>query len=714
MLPGAVLILAVVICYLPALRNGFIWDDDSYLTQNSLIRDEDGLRRIWFEPLASPQYYPLVFTTFRLEHHLWGFNPFGYHLVNVLLHAAAALLLWLLLRRLTVPGAWLAALWFGIHPVQVESVAWITERKNVLSGFFYLAAFHACLHALRMEGRSEESGDPSRRNLDRGWYALALLLFTGAILAKTVTATLPIAVALVWWWKRDRGWPVAWKALTPFAALGACAGVMTVWIEAHHVGAQGAAWFLPPLERVLVAGRALWFYAGKLLYPRKLMFMYPRWRIDTGDWRHYVPPLAAVVLLLVLWRLRVRLGRGPLTGVLFFAATLAPALGFVNVYPMRYSFVADHFQYLACIGPLALIAAAGTRMGAWLGKRAGRRWLTVAGMALVVLLASVLLGRATWRQTADYQNERTLWVNTLERNPQSAIAHLNLGIILGREGRLDEALGHFRSSRELEPEDAESHHNIGKILLLQGKHQEAKEAFETALRLDPWSPASMTGLGAALAALGDRPGAERRYRQALAIAPDQWQAAYNLGQLLVDEGKLDEAVVRLRDLLRSRPEEPSVHFLLGVALDRGGQAREAAAEHREALRLRPDDAPMRIQYGLILARLGDAAGAITQLREALRLRPDDGEVRYHLARALELDGRKEEALGAYREAVRLRPDDPDSLNDLGALLAERGEKVEAIRHFREALRLRPDFAEARANLNRLINRPRHRGAGAGQ
>ncbi|HOW19171.1 MAG TPA: O-GlcNAc transferase, partial [Phycisphaerae bacterium] len=341
-LPAAAgLLLLALAVYIPAMRGGFVWDDDDYVTENRTLRSLDGLGRIWFDIRATPQYYPLVFTSFWLEYHLWDSRPGGYHVVNILLHGTSAVLLWLVLRRLAVPGAWFAAAVFAVHPVHVESVAWITERKNVLSGVFYLSA---ALVWLRFAGLDcPRAAEPRRRSL----YAIGLFLFACALLSKSVTASLPAALLLVLWWKRGRIARGDFLPLVPFFALGAVMGLITAWVERHHVGAEGAEWALSAAERCLIAGRALWFYAAKLIWPVRLTFIYPRWPIDSGVWWQYLYPIAAVAAIGLLWGLRRRIGRGPLVAVLFFAITLAPALGFFDVYPMRYSFVADHFQYHA-------------------------------------------------------------------------------------------------------------------------------------------------------------------------------------------------------------------------------------------------------------------------------------------------------------------------------------------------------------------------------
>ena len=318
-MPALLLVGLTAGAYIPAMSGGFIWDDDDYVQDNLTLRSLEGLGQIWFQPGATRQYYPLVHTTYWLEYRLWGLDPTGYHVVNVILHALSAVLVWRLLIRLKVSGAWAAAALFALHPVHVESVAWITERKNALSGAFYLGAAWAYL-------RYEEAHSPRL-------YWAALFLFAAALLSKTVTCTLPAALLLVLWWKGQTPMRRTAVALVPFFALGAAMSGMTVWMEKHSVGAWGPEWDLSLVERGLIAGRALWFYAAKLLVPLNLTFIYPRWAIDaTAVWQ-YLYPIGALGVGALLWAFRERLGRGPLTGVLFFAGTLTPALGFFQLLP---------------------------------------------------------------------------------------------------------------------------------------------------------------------------------------------------------------------------------------------------------------------------------------------------------------------------------------------------------------------------------------------
>ena len=515
------LVLLVVAAHLMALPAGFVWDDDDYVTENPTLLDARGLARIWTEIGAVPQYYPLVHTTFWIERHLWGERPAGYHAVNVLLHAASALLVWTILRRLNVPGAWLAAALFGVHPVHAESVAWITERKNVLSGVFYLGALLAWI---------------DRR---RGW---SLGLFVGALLSKTVTATLPAVLLLLAWWQRGRITKDDVVPTLPYFALGAGAGALTSWMERFHVGASGGDWALGFLERIQVAGAAVWFYLGKLLWPHPLMFIYPRWKVDTWGPEAWLAPLAVVAVLAALWKLRGRIGRGPLAAALFFGITLAPALGFVNVYPFRFSYVADHFQYLASLGPLALAAACASRLD--------RRVLAPVGAVVLAVLSAL-----TWRQETAYRDEETLWRRTIETNPKVFIAQNNLGGMLMQRGENEAAKIHFQRAAALEPTYPEAYDNLGILLHREGRLDEAIGRYREAIRLDP------------------------RYSF----------AHNNLGISLAEAGRIDEAIASFREAIRLKPDFARAHFNLGVALYKKGDRPGAIAALREAARLAPDD-----------------------------------------------------------------------------------------------------------------------------
>ena len=508
---AAVLVALTLLAYLPALRAGFVWDDDLHVTQNEVLRTWPGLVDIWLRPGAILQYYPLTHTSWWIQYHLWGLAPLGYHLVNVLLHGASATVLWLVLRRLCVPGAWMAAAVFALHPVHVESVAWVTELKNVQSGFFYLLAL---LGFLRWALADEAAPGNGRRV-----YAASFLCFVCAVLSKSITCTLPAAVALVLWWKRGRLAPDRILALVPLAIVSVAAGAQTAWWERRYVGAVGPEWVLSLPERCLVAGRALWFYAAKLAWPTRLAFIYPRWTLDPHAWWQWLLPLGAVVVLVALAALRRRLGAAPLVAALYFVVTLGPALGFVDVYPFRYSFVADHFQYLASIGLIALLVGAGTR--------ATERMLPAARWPLgAVVLA--LLAVLVWRQAGIYETPETLWRATLAKNPSAWMAHNNLGLALQGAGRLEEAAAHYRDAIRLRPAYPEALYNLGNVLAAQGRPAEAEAQYERALAFDDRFAAVHNNLGNVLVMQGKVEEGKRHYRRALELNPGYADARRNL------------------------------------------------------------------------------------------------------------------------------------------------------------------------------------------
>ena len=549
---GALIVAAVLIVYIPVWQAGFIWDDDQYVTRNLTLRDAAGLKRIWLDIGATPQYYPLVFTTFWGERQLWGVNhPAGYHIMNVLLHAANAVLVWLVLRRLRIRGAWLGAIFFAIHPVHVESVAWVSERKNVLSGLFYLAAL---LAYFRFSGIDQRNDAPPNR-----WpfYILSLIFFAAALLSKTVTCTLPAALALILWCKKQ---PFQWQKfvpLIPMVLLAVPAAMITAGLEQHHVGAWGQEWDFSFLERALIAGRAVWFYLYSIFAPINLMFIYPRWKIDTGQWWQFLFPAGVAIALGLLWFWRKRLGKGPLVACLFFVGTLTPALGFVNVYPMRFSFVADHFQYLASIGVIALTAAAATRVCArWPGP--GR---VILALALIGLMA------ITWTQEGKYQSSQALWNDTIRRNPEAWIAHNNLSEPLLAQHDFVGAAQHASIAVDLRPDYAPAYNNLGLALQEMGHMAEAVQQFRKAIELEPTLPQPRLNLAEILINRNDLDGAEREYLRAIESAPQLADAHYNYAVLLAMRHRKADAVRECETACRLDPDDRQSQLLLHTLTD---------------------------------------------------------------------------------------------------------------------------------------------------
>ena len=600
---------ATFLAYQPAWRGGLVWDDDAHVTRTDL-RSAHGLWRIWTDLKATQQYYPLLHSAFWIEHKLWGDATLGYHLVNIALHVLAAFLVWVILRRLNIGGAFLAAAIFALHPVHVESVAWITELKNTLSAVFYLGAALAYL-----------SFDGKRRG---GWYALAMALFLLGLMSKTVTATLPAALLVVFWFKRGR---LSWRRdvlpLIPFFVLGAAAGLFTAWVERTLIGAQGADFNLAPIERCLIAGRAIWFYLGKLFWPSGLVFIYPRWQVSAAAGWQYLFPVAAVALLAACW-LRRRRTRGPLAAILFFVGTLVPVLGFFNVYPFLYSFVADHFQYLASLG---IIAAVSAGMATLLRRRP--RWVRPAGYGLALALLATLWV-LSWRQSRMYTDSERLYLTTIDRNPKCWMAHNNLAEALSASGRTSEAIPHYEEALRLNPKMADIHSNLGVALAATGRVPESIAHFQEALRQQPKLVEARTNLGIALCRLD----------------------------------RISEGIEHFQEALRQRPDYPVAHYNLGVAFTATGRGNEAIAQYQEALRQRPDYPDAHNNLGLALCRLGQFSQAILHFQEALRQRPDYPEAHNNLGIALAAAGRVDEAIAQYQEALRLRPDYPQARKNL--------------------------------------------------
>ncbi len=437
----AFLLFATVVVYLPAIQAGFIWDDPEYVLHNQTLRTLDGLRQMWLVPTSLPQWYPLVHTTFWIEYHLVGTEPLLYHIDNVLLHAISCILLWRLLKKLDVPGAYFAACIFAVHPVMVESVAWVTERKNVLSLMFYLLAMRVYLFQFaptNLAPTNQEGTTPDWRAL-----ALAFVFFLAALFSKTVTASFPAAILLILWWKHGRLRLRDVLPLIPFFIVAIVMGGVTGYLEKHHVGASGE--ITPELrlsiiQRCLIAGRAIWFYLGKLMFPHPLTFIYPRWNsIDAPTLSQWSFPAMVIVATGILLALRTRVGRGPLVAWLLFCGTLFPALGFVNVYPMRYSFVADHFQYHAAIAMIVLVASG-------LSYVKGRMRWAISG----ALVAG--LGFLTWNQAHIYKDAETLWRDTLAKNPGSWMVWTNVGNALAAQKRYDDAIPYYDQASDARSE----------------------------------------------------------------------------------------------------------------------------------------------------------------------------------------------------------------------------------------------------------------------
>lgn len=695
-----ILIFALLlVCYWPALHGGFLWDDQAHVTSPEL-RSLEGLRRIWFELGATQQYYPVLHTAFWLEHRLWGDATFPYHLCNLLFHTASCCLLALVLRRLINLGTrqdseikpvslryagWLAAVIFAVHPVCVESVAWISEQKNTLSLVFYLLA-----------GLAYFDYNATRKQ----WlYGKASLFFILALGTKSVTASLPAALLVVFWWKNGK---LSWRdirPLIPWFGLALMAGLFTAWIERKIIGAEGAAFDFTLAQRVLLAGRVIGFYASKLVWPVNLMFVYPHWEITAGGSYGFL--LGAIGVTALLWILRRRT-RGPLAAWLFFAGSLFPVLGFFNVYPFIFSYVADHFQYLPAMGLIA-----GTATGTiWLLAKApptirASGW--IIGVGLIALLAI-----QSNRQSRIYTDSETLYRQTIARNPNYWLGENNLAFFLANvPGRLPQALPHYERALQIRPDYAEAEVNLANALMtLPGRQSEALVHYEHALQSKPDFAEAAYNAANVLATQPDRiRDAVVYYHRALKIKPGFVAAHINLANLLATfPDQVPEALAHYKRALQLEPHSVEAHYnLAGVLAALPNRMPDAVAHYEEALRLKPDFAEAHLGLANALATMpGRLPEALLHYEEAGRIRPNFAEMHYGYANVLaQLPGRMSDALTHYLAALRINPDYAAAHNNLAVFYARKGQFEEAKKHWKRALELNPAYNDARRNLDIL-------------
>ncbi|MGC3967306.1 MAG: tetratricopeptide repeat protein [Pirellulales bacterium] len=683
------------------------------------------------------QYFPALHTLWWLEWRAFGDNPRGYHVVNLLLHFTACVLLARVVRLLALPGPWFAAALFALHPLCVESVAWITEGKNTLSLCFLLAslASHLRSEGFRTEASAGESseraslktsgGDQSDVHvLDSGissddaraatsvpashllaWYLASLTLFTLAVLSKTNAVALPGVILVILAWKRGRLSIRDVLRIVPMVVIGAAVALIVVGVERNLQGSGRSEFDWPWIERLIVAGRACWFYVAKIFWPHPLSFIYPRWRIDPQDATQQLWTLAAIALPLVLWSLRKRVGAAPLTAVLIFGGTLLPQLGLLPLYGQIFSYVADHWVYLSLVPIVVLVAS-------WLAHVAERRLPPAAVKfgALAILGAAAFL---TWRQTPLYRSEVALWTNVLAKNPDCWLAHNNLALKQIDAEDYTSATAHLAQALELRPRFKEAYVNSGLIAVNQNRRQDAAVDFRKALGIDPRMADAHANLAMLLIDDQQWQEAADHLRAALDRNPRFPQARASLGLLLARTGQVDQGLAELRTAMEQDPEDLKALVNLGTVLAGIGRSDEARAVFQRVLQIDPHQAEAQAGMGNLLLAAGDAAGAEAAYRAALETDPRNPDVQFNLGNVLVRRRKPDAAIEAYLRALQLAPDHPSANLNLAAVLAARGRRDEAQRYARKVLASRPDDPQALALLKKMQGIARTPTAAAG-
>ncbi len=739
-LPALGVILLTLVAYWPALGGGYVWDDDKLIVKNPDVRTDEGLLRVWFNR-HSFDYFPLTSSMFWLEWHLFKGSAVGPHVINVLLHGLSAALLGIILQRLRVPGAWLAALLFALHPVAVASAAWLSERKNTLSMVFYLGSILAYLRFEDAASRHDDtanalrSGPEGHEGLVRNpHYWLSLGLFLLALLSKTSVVMLPLVLLLLAWWRQGKMRGRDLLRVAPFFALSLALGLVTIWFQWHSAVRHDLARPEGVASRIAAAGWIAGFYLYKLLLPVKLCAMYPRWEVNESRLLSFVPLALLAAATALIWAGRKRWGSGPLVAWAYFLVSLLPVLGFVDMTIMRLSLVADHLQYLAMPGILALAAALWVRATA--GTRTGRAAPVVMGLCLTAMAA------LTFQRAGAFSSEQRLWRDDVEKMPRSGRAWSHLGMVYFNAHALDEAIRCFDKSVEVDPGYAEAYLKRGNAHATAKRYAEAVSDYDQAIAVKPDYAGAYFNRGNIRAAAQRYAEAVSDYDQAIALQPDFAEAYVSRGNIRAAANQYAEAISDYDQAIVLQPDFAEAYVSRGNIRAAANHYAEAICDYDQAIALKPDDAEtwfkrstadlnasrpeealrdldraiaIRPNYAQAYINRGNIHGAANQYAEAIRdydqaiaLKPDEAEAWYNRGTACAKTGRAEEALHDLDRAISLKPDDAEQYYNRGNIHLDAGRPAEAIRDYDQAIALKPDYADAwynRANAYASAGRP---------
>lgn len=678
---AAAIFALAILSFLPALRAAYLWDD-SGITENALLRSGEGLLEIWFNPAAQAaerHYWPLVYTSFWIENFLFGLSPIVSHLINLLLHAANAVLVWRVARKLGLPGAAIAGLLFAAHPAHAESIAWAIERKDLLSAFFYLLAFASYL-------RFEESRKSSA-------FVGAIACFAAALLCKSIALSFPVAVALALWARPSQATRERLALLVP---LGLAAAAFAA-IDLAVVGSFGppSAPELTLGDRLLVPARALFFYVEKLAWPGHQMPIYPRWDLEEPGTLAFYYPILLAAAFAGLWAARGAWGRAPIALAVFYFVTLAPALGFLRHDFMRLSFVADRHQYLASAGLLGLAAAAASVTLGRLARAPRRAGFAALGAGIAALAA------VSWTQTLPYESPERFWTRAAALNPRSAEVAVNFGFALMKEGRPEEAATQFEKAIALDPSLGLAQIALAGAYTELKRYDEAMRLCEEALKRSPNSQTAMMAMGNLLSAQGREDEAVKYFEKALAGKPESPTLRINMGYSLTEQGDLDGAIEEFNRVLAVQPGNVKALFGLARAAQLRGDLGMAMDNYLRALQIQPTYVEALVNSGAILAQMGRGPEALSQLQRALELEPSNAKAHMNLGAVLGGAGDSAKAIAEYQKALELQPDYPDALNNLGIEFGIIGDAAKAEECFQKIIATHPDHAQSRNSLGIL-------------
>ncbi len=617
LLQAALIIGAGWWIYWPALHGDWLSDDRLYVTENPLLNDPARVWKAWFQPGSFIEYYPLHETVQWVQWKLWGKDTLGYHVTNVVLHLLSALLLWRLLLKFGLRLAWLGGLIFVIHPVMVESVAWIAELKNTLSLPPALLAMCAWIDY-----------EEHKRRRD---YGLALGFFLAAMLCKITLALFPLVILLYAWWKRDR---ITWSdlkvsapfflislvlTLTSFLSGPGTTGVDTAQVLMPHLG--GFFW------RLALAGQIISFYFTKSLIPIWPSSAYYEWTVDPRRLWQFLPWPVLLGVIYWLWTQRHRWGRAALLGLGFFLINLAPFIGFISISYMVSSWVYDHFLYLPIIGLIGLVIAGLGRLDELLPPPAR---LCGRGVFAVTL---ALLAWESHDYAKVFINEETASLYNLKLNPQNYITRCTLGDYYLKLGRVPDAMLQYEEALEINPNLVDANFNLGVYLFQNGRWAEGMAHYWKAQEIDPNFAAAHANLGSALAQMGRLDDAIAQFRMALEIDPRDAEVHYDLGVAYSRTGRVDEAIFQYQKAIEINPNFSLALANLGILFFQNGRLDEAIDQYQKALQIDPHSIPVRTNLGIALFQRGRFDEAISEFEEIVSVTPDDANAQRNLATA---------------------------------------------------------------------------------